>query len=439
MALAGKPISFPDAATRIEDHPQLEVREALHQGAQAMRDGARALRYPNIGVAATYARISDPIELDLGLLNLILHDLDPRLPKIPNPVLQPDTFGIAMATITWPIFTGGRISAANEASKAGIIVTEAARDETRDALLLDLVARYHGVGVAMQALAVEEGVVASLREHLRHANSLEANGQIAALDRMRVEVALAQAETSRQQRLHALEIAKAGLASLLSLEDDVDPVTQLGTPPRVEALSSYQSEALQTNPVLRQIAAAAEQAEQGVRAAHGEYWPTVALVGGYELESYHLPELVPEWTVGVTVAMPLFDGGARRSRLSMAKSKLLEAQALHRDGRNKIRLIIQQRYLDCEDAIRRVDVATRTVALARESLRMQRIAFAEGETRSIDVVDAENALATARLGRLAARYDHALAWATLMLASGHRDEVVRVFSQDYSEADSNAY
>ncbi|MEZ0471000.1 TolC family protein [Luteimonas salinilitoris] len=423
---------------RLERNPSFEASAAQRAGADAAHDTARALRYPHIGLSGVYGRFSDPVEIDLGPLNDLIHLIDPQLPALPNPVLQPERFAFAMATVTWPVFTGGRIDAARQATAAGQRSAQAKQDATRNALVLDLVARYHGVTIAERAASVQDGMVESLREHLRNARALEGEGQIAAAERMRAEVALAQAEAAQQQRRHALQLARAGLANLLGVDPQVEPVTALAEPPPPEAQTDLQTAALASHPVLQQLAALAEQAEQGVRAARAEYWPTIAVVGGYEVYNYQLPELIPEWTVGVNLTMPLFDGGARRAKVAGARAQWDEAKALQREAGDRIRLLVQERYLAQDDARRRLDVAVRTETLASESLRLQKVAFREGVGRSVDVVDAENALATARLARLAARYDSALAWTALMLAAGRRLEVERVFSRPGPEVESDA-
>lgn len=432
-------LSFEQALARLERNPSFEASVAQHASADAAHDAARALRYPQLGLSGFYGRYSDPVEIDLRPLNELLHLIDPRLPTIPNPVLQPERFAFAMATVTWPVFTGGRINAAQRATEAGARGAHAQQDATRDALLFDLVSRYHGVTVAARAAQVQDGVVEGLREHLRNARAFERHGQIAAAERMRAEVALAQAEAAQQQRHHALELARAGLANLLGVDPQVEPVTALAELPPAGAQAELQAAALESHPVLQQSAALTSQAEQGVRAARAEYWPTIVAAGGYELYNYQLPELIPQWTVGVTLTLPLFDGGARRAKVAGARAKLEEAQALQREAEDRIRLLVQERYLAQDDARRRLDVALRTQALAMESLRLQKVAFREGVGRSADVIDAENALATARLARLAARYDSALAWTALMLAAGRRGEVERVFSRPGPEAESDAY
>lgn len=437
--LCATPLSFQEALVRLERNPSFQASVAQRAGADAAHDAARALRYPHFGLSGVYGRFSDPVEIDLRPLNDLVHRIDPRLPALPNPVLQPERFAFAMATVTWPVFTGGRIDAAQHAAAAGQRGAQAQQDATRDALLFDLVARYHGVTIAERAASVQDGVVESLREHLRNARALEGEGQIAAAERMRAEVALAQAESAQQQRHHALALARAGLANLLGIDPQIEPVTALAEPPPPEAQANLQAAALASHPVLQQVAALAQQAEQGVRAARAEYLPTIAIVGGYKIYSYQLPELIPEWTVGVNLTMPLFDGGARRAKVFGARAKLDEAQALQREAEDRIRLLVQERYLAQDDARRRLDVAVRTQALASESLRLQKVAFREGVGRSVDVVDAENALATARLARLAARYDSALAWTALMLAASRRSEVERVFSRPGPEAESDAF
>lgn len=423
------PVRFSEALELVQQHPTLQASRAQRSAAQAEHAAARALAFPRIGVAATYGHFSDAIEVDLDPLNQLIHSIDPLLPSIPNPVLQPEAFGFAMATVAWPVFTGGRISAAREASAAGVTAAEAQNDVTLDALLLDLVARYHGVTISARALAVQEEAVHSLQQHLHNARALERNGQIPAADRMRVEVALAQAQALQLQQEHALVVAEAALSSLLGLGTDVQPVTPPADTPGAPPLASLQADARDTNPTLRQLDAATQATEQGVRAARADYWPTVTLLGGYELENYQLPELIPEWTVTLNLTLDLFDAGARRAKVSGARAKVREAKSLHRAASDKLQLQVQQLYLAYADAQQRFAVAGRTEALAAESLRMQRAAFREGVARSVDVVDAENALAAARLMRLASHYDSTLAWTGLMLASGHRREVERVFSE----------
>ncbi len=430
-ASATEPLTFAEAMQYLQQNPLLEAGRAQLAGAQAKSSAARALALPQLGVISTYGNFSDAVEVDLGFLNQVLDSIDPAIPEIPNPILQPRDFAFTMATLTWPVFTGGRTSALRQASAIGIEVASAGQDVTENTLMLDLTARYFGVSVSERALQVQSAVVGSLRTHLQHARALEDEGQIAAADRMRAEVALAQAEVLEQERRHALENTRAGLSSLLGLENRAvsvasAPPSQLPSP---QGLPQLLADAQRANPLIRQLNATARQAEQVVSVARSEYWPDVTIIGGFELHSYQLPELIPDWTVTANLTFKIFDGGARRAGVSLAQEEWRATRALAKEAEDRVQLNVETRYSALLDAQSRAQVTRKTERLAAESLRMQRAAFAAGEGRSIDVVDAENALAGARLQRLAADYDSLIAWTSLMLASGHETTVLDVLAR----------
>lgn len=395
--------------------------------AQSKAESARSLGFPTVELAAQYAAIDSPIEVDLSPLNDLLRILFPGARPIPNPVLQEDRFAMAEAIVKWPIFTGGRISAARDAAHSGVSAAQWARAAASDTLFIELVARYHAVTIATQAVEVQESLLSGLREHDRIARLLFENDQISHVERLVSEVAVAQGEQVAQSRRHALALAQSALASLLALPAPLDTVTELKVPKLDESLDALQADAAASNPLLQQIADVRTQAEQGVKAAKGEYLPTVALFGAYKLDSWQLPELIPEWIAGVNVSLPVFDGGLRRSHVNEARAKLSQADALHDKAVDEVRLLVEQRFLAYRDAIARIGVIERTEVLAQERLRSERIAFREGVGRSVDVIDAENAVAGTMLARLAARYEAAAAYATLMLAAGHRQQAERHF------------
>ncbi|MGH8235644.1 MAG: TolC family protein, partial [Steroidobacteraceae bacterium] len=424
---AAEPLSFAGALERLQETPAEHAAQARWAEAQSKVHSARSLGLPTVELAAQYAHLDSPIEVDLSPLNDLLRLLFPGATPIPNPILQEDRFGIAEVTVRWPIFAGGRIGAARAAASLGASAAHWARTTADDALFLELVTRYYAVSVAQRAVEVQEALLSGLGQHDRNARALYDNDQISHVERLVSAVALAQGEQSALNRRHTLALARSALATLLSLPDAPDPVTELTVPKLDSQLNTLHSDAEATNPLLRQLVEVRAQAEQGVKAAKGEYLPTVALFGAYKLDSYQLPELLPRWVAGVSISVPVFDGGLRRSHLDEARAKLAQASALNHKAVDELRLLVEQRYLAYQDALARIKVSERTVTLTEERLRAERAAFGEGVGRSVDVIDAENAAAGAKLAQLAARYDAAVDYATLMLAAGHRKEAENHF------------
>lgn len=427
MPAATEPLSFANAADRLSLTPTQRAAESQVSQAQAQSEAAKGLGRPTIDLAAQAVRTKDPIEVDFAPLNAMLQELLPGAIPLPNPVLQQDFFTAAEATLRWPLFAGGRITAAREAAHLGATAAQWGTTVANDALFAELLMRYYAVTVAQQAVDVQQELVDGLRLHDRNARSLYENDQISRTERMVAEVALAQGEQSLLSRKHALSLAQSALANLLSLTTPLDPITELTVPRLEESLGALQAAAETSNPGLKQLGSLRAQAEQGVDAAKGNYLPTVELVGVYRLASHQLPELLPRWVAGINVSVPVFDGGVRRSRVGEARAKLSEAGALHDKASQEVRLLVEQRYLAYQDAIARIEVSDRTITLTGDTLRSERLAFTEGVGRSADVIDAENAAAGAKLERLAARYEAAVAYGTLMLAAGHREQAENYF------------
>jgi len=424
---APEPLSFASAADRLYLAPAQRAAESRVSQAEAKSEAASGLRLPNIDLAAQGVRMKDPIEVNFAPLNALLEDLLPGAIPLPNPVLQDDRFGVVETALRLPLFTGGRVTAAREAAQLGATAAQWGNNVAKDALFVELLIRYYAVTVAQQAVNAQEALLDGLRLHDRNARLLYDNDQISRTERLVAEVALAQGEQSMLSLRHASALAHSSLASLLSLPSPLDPSTELTVPRLDLSLTALQADAEASNPSLKQLDNLRAQAEQGVQAAKGEYLPTVELFGVYRIASYQLPELLPRWVAGINISVPVFDGGIRRGRLGEARAQLSEAGALHEKAAQELHLLVEQRYLAYEDAIARIAVSDRTITLTDDTLRSQRLAFVEGVGRSADVVDAETAVAEAKLARLAARYEAAIAYGTLMLATGHREQAENYF------------
>ena len=84
---------------------------------------AQGLYFPKITLTGRVTKMDDPIYLDLNPIRDAILALHPDVPAAAVPSfkeqVQDDTFVKSQLNMIWPVFTGGRISAANAAAKAG--------------------------------------------------------------------------------------------------------------------------------------------------------------------------------------------------------------------------------------------------------------------------------------------------------------------------------
>ncbi|UVE19610.1 TolC family protein [Pseudomonas sp. LS44] len=419
QTVAAQEIAIGDAMDRLRDSPKLRAGEAAINAAEGQREAATAKHFPELVLSSNHYLLDQDIEVDLGDVRqaFVDHGDAAAAARISDVTIQDRNFGSLDAIVKYPLYTGGRVSAGVEAAESAVEASREGRAHTYDELVLELVKRYYGVRVAEEALRVQTAAASSLRNHEQNAQHLEKEGQIAKVERLSADVAASEAERERSMAERNLRMARQSLASLLNGE---------ATPPRDVAIPTVDSlpplqrftSGSQDNSQLKQLAATRKQAESATDAVKGAYLPAVNVLAVRSLSNYNLPEIWPQWTAGVTITLPLFDGGERRGKLHEANARLEEVGQTYEQARRDFNLLIEQRYHELENAQEQIRTLRRTRQLSDESLRAQQKAFAEGFARSLDVIDAQNTQSKVQLADLGARYSALTNYAALMVVSG---------------------
>jgi outer membrane protein TolC len=124
------------------------------------------------------------------------------------------------------------------------------------------------------------------------------------------------------------------------------------------------------------------------------------------------------WDASAALSLPLFDSGQTRGRVKQARADLESAREAEQQMHNLVMLEVRQAHLSILEAQERMRVAEKDVEQAREALRLAQIRYQSGISTSVEVTDAEVALAQSRTSQVNAFYDYLLARARLQKAVG---------------------
>lgn len=416
-------ISFTDALDLLAANNHT-LKAATHEKERREEEqkAVQGLRWPRLDLAAFATAINDPIVLDLDPIRDVILELHPDVPPQLVPqfesTLLDQQFSRALLTLNWPIYTGGKIKAANAAAAAEVENARQVRSQTEHELVGELVERYFELRLAQAALDVHQQVLEGAERHLWEAVRLEEEGMIARAERLHAEVARAEAARALAAAGHDVELATAALATILESPQPFSATSNLFVHRHLPPLENFVEQAEQANPILGQIDAQAELAHQGLEVARAGYLPDVFVFGVRQLYTENLAFFEPTWAVGVGARLTLFDGFSRRHEVKAAR--LLEDRVadLGEGARSDIALLTAKHYHEVEKALDQFETLEATLTLAEESLRVRTRAFEEGFGTSIDVVDARNTLARVRLARLAAAFDFDVALADLLATAG---------------------
>lgn len=332
--------------------------------------------------------------------------------------VQDDVFFNARLTAIWPIFTGLKIYSAYDAAKENVNAKKAAFDMAQNTILMDVATKYFTLRLAEELTVLRESTKKNLEEHLARSKKLEEGGQISKAERLRAEVALAEAENALEDSYRDQTLARLALASLLHTDTNITAITPVLAPEQTLAMEEFKQLAMDRHPGLRQLRTERKRSQDAVSAARADYFPTVALFAYKELYTRDLTLLEPDWAVGAKMQWDLFKGGETRSKVSNAKALDRSLSSMEEQTMDNIGLLVEKRWREMEHAKSRLESLKKTRELAEEAHRSQTLAYEAGLATGLDVVDAELALSRLQVADLKAHYDAVVAWLGLLEASG---------------------
>jgi outer membrane protein TolC len=188
----------------------------------------------------------------------------------------------------------------------------------------------------------------------------------------------------------------------------------LPIPPLDDAIES----AFKARPDFQSQISQVQSAELVKKASSAERYPAIEQVADYGITGVNPASTHGTVDAAVTLRVPIFQGGKVHADVLRADASLQRAKQVLEDMRAQIDQEVRDAYLDLESAAQEVSVEKTTVTLATETLRQSRDRFSAGVTDNIEVVQAQDALATANDAYIASLYSYNLAKISLARAIG---------------------
>ncbi len=407
-------LSLDQAITRGLDH-NLHVLLA-----QAGQDIARGRRWQSL--ASLRPSVAGSVSEDRQKLNLAAFGLP--VAEGESPLVGPFDVFDARFSVHQALFD----RPASQHAHAASATLASARDDVRDArdLVVLVVARlYLGVLADRARLEAADAEVATAQALADLAHDQLQAGTVAKIDVLRSQVEL---DTRRQQRIVAandLEKDKLALARAIGLPLDrpidlTDPLPDTPAAPLEVAAAVQQAQARRAD--LASARSRLEAARAEVAAARGERLPSVALRADWGTIGPRPSSALTTYDLGAVVSVPLSLGGRIHGEVLEAEAQVRQEQERLDDLERRIEYEVRGALLDLDAARHRVTTAEAARDLADEQLTEARDRFRAGVSDSLEVVQAQQAVAAAHESYIASLYAFNLAKVTLARALGVAEE-----------------
>ena len=282
-------------------------------------------------------------------------------------------------------------------------------------------------GTYLQALA-SEAQVASERAQVANAQAVydQAVVRKAAGTNARIDVTRSLVELqTEQQRLTSLEAdlrkQKITLARLAGLPlghqlilTDAFTLDEIPVPSPEQAIEK----ALNTRWDLKATEAQVRAAELVVSAAKAERLPYATLNGNYGAIGPRPDSAHGVFGVTGSVNVPLYTGGRIKADIQQAETTLKQRQSELADARGRVEGEVRTALIELETAVNQLKVAATNRDYARETLTEARDRFEAGVATTVEVVQAQEQVATAEADYVSTLFSYNLAKLTLARATG---------------------
>jgi len=359
------------------------------------------------------------------------------------------------AAVSLPIDISGAIHAAASQAQFSEVAARIDVNRVRNSLVFDVRNAFYQALRAKGQLVVSQDNLANANARLQDAQTMLKAGTGTQFDVLTAQRDVADAEQSVVNARGAVTLALASLKLAMGIDIStpikiadagaVEEPTEAAPAPQptegangmdrlheaedeVDLGPEYQDavkEALGARPEVLESNAALTAAERGVDYERRRQLPSVTATAGYVWQptaAGFTPE--KQGSVGLTISIPVFDGGRAKARIQEARAGVASAQTDRRNAIDQITLDVQQAYVNLQSARQRVLVANVGLGQAREAFRLARlrsqvgVSAIPGASPQLELSNAQTTLTQAETNRVNALYDYNIARSQLARAVG---------------------
>jgi outer membrane protein TolC len=422
---AGVPTSSPLALTLreaidrgLKTNLGLLISDSANESARGERLRALSALIPQLNGRAG---VTDE-DLDLKALGFNLHLPGVSIPTVAGPFHYTDV----RATRSWTAF-----------DYTALKNYRASRDTTRAAQLSMLDARdlvVQATATGYLQIIADASRVEAIRSQVETSQALSDRavdqqnaGTAAGIDVLRSQVELKQQQQRLLAQTNQFEKDKLALGRVIGMPAG-QPFIMSETVPFAALASITQDQALHTaaqqRPDLQSSRARVRAAEEAVKAARAERYPTAEVTADYGVVTTP-GESHGTFAVVASAKISVFDGGRIAGDLIQARSALKQRQDELADLGAQIEYQVRTAFLDIRSAADQVAVARDNLDLANQTVVQARDRFSVGVTDNVEVVQAQESVATANDTLISALFAHNLAKVALARALGGTEQGIQ--------------
>jgi len=234
-------------------------------------------------------------------------------------------------SVIWNLDFWGKYRRQTEEARAQLLATKWGQEAVISSLVANVATAYFELRALDAELEIAKRTLGSRQQSLQLTRVLETHGSASDLDVSQSEQLVYTASETIPDLERQIEQQENALSILLGENPSSlprgNPLTEQPVPDSVPV--GLPSELLERRPDVREAEANMMAANAQIGVAKASFFPSISLTGTGGLESNALHHFLQQpsqtWNAGLNITQPIFEGGALRSQLRLARAQWQES------------------------------------------------------------------------------------------------------------------
>ncbi|NMH27976.1 TolC family protein [Flavobacterium silvaticum] len=325
------------------------------------------------------------------------------------------------ASFSVPVFSGFKLKNSIEASKKIAEAEKANAKHTKEQIAIQVVQYYADLYKVQQSIGLLRESLKSSQQRVVDFTNMEQNGLIARNDLLKAQLASSRRQIALDEAEKNERVINYYLVTLLKLPAE----TQLQiTPDNIDrnvfnTKLNSESDAISNRNDLAALELERQAAESQIKVAKADYYPSLALTGGYvALDIQNVVRVENAMNVGVGLSYNISSIFKNGKAVNAAKSRVKEVEQQQQVLTDEIKEEIVKAGEEYQLSLKQDKVYTEAEEQAAENYRIVKDKYDNGLVDTNDLLDADVDDLTSKINRAYSQANIALKYYELLDANG---------------------
>ena len=321
----------------------------------------------------------------------------------------------------------GQVFVALQARRTTIAMQQKMAEVTEEMIKTNIHKIYYQLVVSKTQIGLLDANIERLQKLEHDSKELYKNGFVEKLDLDKIAVQIANLQTEKLKAVNGIELGYIGLKTLMGMPvaDTLILTDKISEDQIKTDITNNQDYQYTDRKEFQAVSLGKKLNEYNIKRYQLSYLPTVSMSGAYtknaqrnQFTFFKGGDWFTTSFIGINISTPIFDGFARKARITKAKIDLQQTENQLENLRLTIDAEVTQAKMNFATAINTLDYQKKNMQLAESVYAQTKKKYEIGTGSNMEITGAQTDLVTAQTNYIAALYGAIIARVDYLKATG---------------------